>query len=643
MSGRHIIAIMALAWLLALVSCGGDGSSPVIPTGEDPPDSNGTQIVSVTLSTGLWPAADGQGLVPEIAAGIGGATFIVTTEDSIYNVSASLAAGEPALVATLDLPAGKMGRIECQAEDIIKAVRYRAVVYRTLPTEAGTLVINLADANDATPPVMGGSLTSTVLSATEIDLEWDPATDGGDPSPVAAYLVWVVGGIAPAKSAELPWAAVPAGQTGLVLGGLTPGEHYEVSVQAIDPTGNTSVLSVYTAATLLTTAECYYVDVTVGTDSPTCGAFGSPCKTITQALANSSGEPIYIAAGTYSEATGESFPLVLKDGTRLAGTIQWPAGWRKTVIEVGTAESAIKVPISGSISGVKIDNSATGAAWLIDAYEGDVRIDWVVAEVYNSQHGIRCGARARIRNSVIRGHDVPGIGLSPRGVGLYGDESQSLIDCIIEDCAVAVAIQGRDKWVHQSLIRDCNTGISVWGYEPGETGDIQISRTVVMDCRDGIYLTNVDRTKLLYDTIYRSTQRGILISQVDNTTIIYSCHIDGSPVGAIVTNASPVIESSTLVCSDVNLHVRGTGLVQASGNRWDHNPPLVVVQEWEGPCADSDICYDRDYSGTPMPVWSPSFARTNCLSIGIVPHLPKQLPGFLKAVEEQVAAIRDEG
>ena len=566
--------------------------------------------------------------------------FTVTTADSVYNASVTPDAGDPAARVELELPAGQMCRLECEALDAGRGVLYRGVVYRALPVEADSLSVNLADAADVTPPVMGGSLTITVLSATEIELEWASATDGRDPAEDAAYLVWVVGGIAPSTRADLPWAAAPAGQTGLVIGGLTPGEYYDVSVRAVDPAGNTSALPVSGGATLMTVNECYWVDVAVGIDSPTCGDYDTPCKTITQALANSSGEPILVEAGTYSEATGETFPLVLKDGTRLAGSVHWPAGWCKTVIEVGTVESAIQVPISGSIFGVKIDNSATGAAYLIDAYEGDVWIDWIDAEVYNSQFGIRCGARARIRNSVIRGHDVAGIGLSPRGVGFYGDEGQSMIDCIVEDCQTAVSIQGRNKWVHQSLIRNSLTGMSVWGYDPGETGDIQISRTVVLDCNDGIYLTNIDHTRLLYNLIYRNNQRGILLSQVDNTTGIYSCHIDGSPIGVVVTNGTPLIESSSLVCSGVNLHVRGTGLVQASENRWDHSPPLVEIPGVEGSCTDCDVCYDRDSGDTPLPVLSPDWGTTGCYSVGIVPHSPKQLPDFLKEIAARVAAIR---
>jgi len=634
MSGRHLIALIALALLpFVFLSCGSD-SSPLAPPGEDPPDTSG--IVAVTLSTGRWPAADRQGLVPDIPAGVASAVFTVTTADSVYSASATLVAGEPALRVTLDLPVGEMGRFECQAEDDVKAVLYRGVIYRTVPGEADTLFVNMADAADATPPVMGGSVTATVLGATELELTWDPATAGGDPATDAAYLVWLAGGAAPPKADSLPWAAAPAGQTGLFIGGLTPGEHYGVTVKAVDPSGNVSVLSAVTAATLLAVNECYWVDVATGTDSPECGAFDSPCRTITQALANSDGEPIYVEAGTYSEATGETFPLVLKAGTRLAGDIFWPLGRPQTVIEVGTVESAIQVPISGSISGVEIDNSATGATWLIDAREGNVWIDNVVAEVYNSQAGIICGARASIRNTIVRGR------YSPRGIGLYGNEYQQVISCIVEDFQSGISMQGRDMWVHGSLVRDCASGIVAWGYDPGETGDIQISRTIVMDCNDGIQVSLADDVLIQGNTIWRNSQRGIMLSHVGSTTRVHSCHIDGGQVGVIVFSGNPVIESNTLVCSGVNLLVRGTDVVQAGQNRWDHHPPVVRTADNDGEFPDSDICYGGTYYGTPLPDWEPSLGRTGCLSIGIVPHVPKQLPGFLKQVEERVAAMRYE-
>ena len=68
-------------------------------------------------------------------------------------------------------------------------------------------------------------------------------------------------------------------------------------------------------------AMVLYVNGTSGQDSPTAGkAEASPLKTITYALQQAQpGTTIQVSPGTYSAASGEVFPLILKPGISLRG------------------------------------------------------------------------------------------------------------------------------------------------------------------------------------------------------------------------------------------------------------------------------------------------------------------------------------
>lgn len=633
MSGRISAALAAVALsALILAACSSDDSSPTGPGPDPDPAPPGT--VSVVLRTGMWPAPSGAGLVPDMPPVLQ-VDFSVTTADSIYRDTHYLAGAEDFAEVTMVLPAGAMSRISCWAPDPGGVILHRSVTYRVLPSFDDTLVVNLADATDQTPPVMDGAVTATALGAREFVLEWEPATDGGEPDPDAAYLVWAEETAVVAKADDLPLVAVPAGQTSVVVGDLLPGGHYDITVAAVDRAGNMGVLSAVTGVFLLAPNQCYWVNGTTGVDAPDRGTFENPCRTITYALALSSGEPVYVDAGTYSAATGETFPLVLKDGTRLAGDIHWPTGRPQVILEVGTANAAIEVPISGSVSGFAIENAAGGMNYGIDAFTGDVRVDHVRIEGLNASSGIRSGARAHISYCTVRGLTVG------RGISFYGDDPQTAWSCLVEDCASGITINGRDAFVHLCLVRDCNMGITIWGEQVGDTGDIQVSRTFVRDCTNGFDIQRVDDVLLLSDTVWRCTQMGIHLAFADDTVNVASCHIDGSPTGVYARWGEPVISQSSLVCNRVNLYVEGDGQVVATGNRWDHASPVVYELDDEyDVCDDCDICYDGSYSLTPPPLYDPTLGRTGCLSIGVMPRAPKALPEFLERLAATTGAGR---
>ncbi|MGD1850240.1 MAG: DUF1565 domain-containing protein, partial [Cyanophyceae cyanobacterium] len=69
-----------------------------------------------------------------------------------------------------------------------------------------------------------------------------------------------------------------------------------------------------------TTDQVIYVDSRAGNDS-NLGTFGTPVRTITQAIANvRPGMVIQLVPGTYSAETGEQFPLEIPQGVTLRGS-----------------------------------------------------------------------------------------------------------------------------------------------------------------------------------------------------------------------------------------------------------------------------------------------------------------------------------
>ncbi len=74
-------------------------------------------------------------------------------------------------------------------------------------------------------------------------------------------------------------------------------------------------------STLLAQAQAIYVNPTSGTDDGTAsGNQSSPYRTITFALQNTTpGTVIQLAPGTYSQQTGEVFPILIKNGVTIQG------------------------------------------------------------------------------------------------------------------------------------------------------------------------------------------------------------------------------------------------------------------------------------------------------------------------------------
>ena len=108
-----------------------------------------------------------------------------------------------------------------------------------------------------------------------------------------------------------------------------------------------------------------YVNPQQGDDSQV-GKKLSPLKTITQALKIAdAGSTIQLATGTYSEETGETFPLIIKDGISLKGdprgqgysTIIQGSGYFVSPTGAGQNVAIAAVKDAGGITGVRVSNN----------------------------------------------------------------------------------------------------------------------------------------------------------------------------------------------------------------------------------------------------------------------------------------------
>ncbi|MCX6137670.1 MAG: DUF1565 domain-containing protein [Ignavibacteriales bacterium] len=86
-------------------------------------------------------------------------------------------------------------------------------------------------------------------------------------------------------------------------------------------------------------ATAYYVNAVTGSNTGGSGTQSAPWKTITYALnqISGTGQTLYVAAGTYNTALGETFPIVAKDGVSLIG-----AGMDVSIIDAGNTNIVLR-------------------------------------------------------------------------------------------------------------------------------------------------------------------------------------------------------------------------------------------------------------------------------------------------------------
>ena len=169
-------------------------------------------------------------------------------------------------------------------------------------------------------------------------------------------------------------------------------------------------------------AHDYYVDANSGSDDPGAGTEGNPFKTITYALnyATSSGDYVYIAAGAYDTALGESFPLGMNSNVSLLGESP-----DNVTVDAGESAKHVISCISDgapTISGMTIKGGKAGAStpFTADAYGGGILI-W--------------NCSPTIENCIITGNEALGEYAGAAGIAcigvLFGTSLPVIRDCVI--------------------------------------------------------------------------------------------------------------------------------------------------------------------------------------------------------------------
>jgi len=197
MRTRTILGVSILL-LHLLLACSGDDDSPTDPgngNGGPPPDGATTEL---NVRTGRWPGGDMGALVPDMPDGLAAFDITITSSDGAIEETTAIGPGDIAAALTVTVPRDAMLRLECEARDETDAVLYRGVRHAFAHDDPDTLILDMADAADTAPPVLGGVLAAEPLSSSAVQLSWDLATEDGDPSYTASYLIW------PAAKAGFP-------------------------------------------------------------------------------------------------------------------------------------------------------------------------------------------------------------------------------------------------------------------------------------------------------------------------------------------------------------------------------------------------------------------------------------------------------
>ncbi len=187
----------------------------------------------------------------------------------------------------------------------------------------------------------------------------------------------------------------------------------------------------------------YYVDVNIGVDNPGCGAYETPCRSITQALSLSPGnQPVYVRAGNYGEsgfvAGGlETFPLVLNPGTAL----KCIGAGHSSMITASPLSVIIIGDVGASVEGCRIQG-------------GD-------SAIYDS------GFAMTIRNNIISGG---GVGLG--GDSLVVDNSVSRVKGQSEISPGGISVEGGSPTIRGNTLSGNVIGMSVQAGTPSLVDNI---------------------------------------------------------------------------------------------------------------------------------------------------------------------------
>lgn len=615
--------VLAAGTLVAFAGCGGE--TPVSSDGGGtPPPGGGVNVRIVSwddqLASGpilVTPATVDEVTITVSGVGLSDHTRTVTNPDSLIEES-------------LDVALGPTRRFEITARDGGGQTIYRGVRYASLDSLDQTVELSMVTTTDTQAPDFSGVSSMEPLADTALSLSWQAASENGAPAEDTTYLIYLAttsGG----QNYTAPAAATSPGELSAVLTGLDPSTTYYTVARAMDAAGNVEANQTELSAITFSSGEGIYVDVNTGTDSPTCGTPGNPCKTITTALDHTSGdEPIFMAKGSYSESSGETFPLQLKPGTHLVGTgnlLSNGIQLLETIIRSTTIPMILGAADAVVHACVVRPNTSSGDLTIdSNGYAMEISFCLIDGSQSPNAEGVSLADSGRVHSSAFQGFLT--------AVSLYGDGA-SVTTSHFTDAMRAIDMFGAHQRVAHDVITDCRSGILAGGI-PGAVDGVIYHNTIRDNTGDGIILAQATGFLVEANTILLNGQTGIVATgRTDGDTLVCKLNTiaDNGYCGIQVgVDISAGIEytlhayGNVIACNDAaNLEALPLVNADVRYNHWDHDPPTVGTDPSLVPdCGGGvDICY---FGQPPTPLYQPANQVAGC-GIGALLVAAPEPPG----------------
>jgi parallel beta-helix repeat protein len=595
--------------------------------GQIEPQGTAQNTSSVTVRIRLWDDLVASVPTNTIPAAVSRMTLDVSGF-GMASLVRSLNTTTSPIEQTLTVSRGLVRRFVVRAYDSADQAVYNGTAYADIFDSTQTISIKMIAAGDTTAPGFSGLSAATKISDDSIELSWADATDDRSDHTEINYLIFAAAASGAEDLGNPAFVSGP-GRTSIVISGLAPGETYYFVARAVDRAGNIDsntaevVVSTYAAGTGL------HVDVNSGSDVAACGSATAPCKTITMALQKTAGnEPIHVAKGLYSEATGESFPLTMKSGNSLIGESflvmvssplhisahamalmpVMPVTFKPAVlIESSTAADVLTASTGAHISGVNIHLKSTAANC------GAIKVTSAVTVRYCAvygvgNYGIWGGSGSNIQNNVVSGF----------GVAIQSSSGAVIEGNIVENSNYGIYVSGRNNRVHHNIVLDISYDTNGQNGIYSEGGD-EIYGNIVSNCTVDVG----PGTRVSINTFIDGwlTTHSIISSALTDTTPAVIVANVFQRVG-IAVNRNDSVLSGNDFCGAMRpgrfppgaLMINGDNVqVDARRNRWVNDPPTVgSTTNWGGnyACPDVDICIDSIYSSPLMPLYLPTSGRS---------------------------------
>jgi len=316
------------------------------------------------------------------------------------------------------------------------------------------------------------------------------------------------------------------------------------------------------ATMLETQAGDYYVDAVGGSDVTGNGSTGSPWQTITHALSQVIGPDvaIHVAAGTYNEALGESFPITMEPNVSLLG-----AGYTTTIISGNESNNVIHFPSTATytettvISGFKITGGSIGVR--VDGVGGNgssptIRGNWISGNNHGIYNRVASGRRVYtvVRDNLISGN-------SSHGIYNHADYTKSHANPHVEGNQIinngsggiycyAAAAGDETSYCSPQVINNLISGNGGAGmicktYYAGACNGQIVGNTIadnqgwgIARSHSGSYL-KTSRPKFINNFIFGNTTGGAQFRSGDQPTLVNNTVADNNTYG--IRNGAPTI------------------------------------------------------------------------------------------------------